>query len=111
MYPRLQLVSSADTEPYDAATPGLDTLLGWMKVFERTQVFDQDQAGRLQPIPHGFSSLTLHDRNGKRVLGYDTHGLRHGGNFSGRPLVYDHKRSNRRAIPYVRDPATAAGRI
>ena len=56
-------------------------------------------------VPHGIKySLTLHDRNGTRVLGYDNaHGLRQGGRgFAGRRLVYDHKHraATDRAIPY-----------
>jgi hypothetical protein len=51
---------------------------------------------RIEPTaarPHGLSySLTLHDRSGRRLLGFDNaHSVRRpGGRFVEQPRVYDH---------------------
>ena len=78
---------------------GLETLLELDgSVFEQEAGFwIKIEAKKVTPsvaIPHGIKySLTLHDRKGARVLGYDNaHGLDPSGKrFKGRRLVYDHK--------------------
>lgn len=54
-------------------------------------------------IPHGIRySLTLHDKNNKRVVGYDNaHGIKtKRKRFSGTRTVWDHKHSNKQVGPY-----------
>lgn len=57
-------------------------------------------------IPHGIRySLTLHEPNGKRALGYDNaHSVRPSGKFkyAGRVRVYDHKHRypSDKGVPY-----------
>ena len=56
-------------------------------------------------IPHGIRySLTLHDRYGTRLLGYDNaHGVKPSKKrFSGRRLAYDHRHRHSRdkGVPY-----------
>lgn len=57
-------------------------------------------------IPHGIRySLTLHEPNGKRVLGYDNaHGVKTSGKFkyAGRIQFYDHKHRypSDKGVPY-----------
>ena len=89
---------------------GLDTLLELDgSVFEQEAGFwIKIEVKNLTPsvaIPHGIKySLTLHDRKGTRVLGYDNaHGIdpsRKG--FKGRRLVYDHKHrtATDKGVPY-----------
>ena len=61
--------------------------------------------------PHGIRyCLTLHDRYGKRILGFDNaHSVvtRRRGRYSGRRVVYDHKHSNPgdKKTPYVFESA------
>jgi hypothetical protein len=58
-------------------------------------------------IPHGIRySLTLHDRYGRRILGYDNaHAVKPPGKFkfAGRRLPYDHKHRSARdkGVPYT----------
>jgi len=68
------------------------------------QVFVLDEAGHVARFavrrtvptatrPHGLAySLTLHDRTGRRLLGFDNaHSVRRpGGRFMEQPRVYDH---------------------
>jgi len=92
---------------------GLGTLLELDgSVFEQEAGFwIRIEAKKVAPsasIPHGINySLTLHDRNGARVLSYDNaHGVRRPGKvFAGRRLVYDHKHrtATDRGIPYSFD--------
>lgn len=62
-------------------------------------------------IPHGVRySLTLHNRYGTRVLGYDNaHAVKPPGKFkfAGRRLPYDHKHrtSNDQGVPYTFESA------
>lgn len=56
-------------------------------------------------IPHGIRyALTLHDRYGTRVLGYDNaHAVKPlRARFSGRKVEYDHRHAHRRdrGVPY-----------
>lgn len=57
--------------------------------------------------PHGIKySLTLHDRYGKRLLGFDNaHAIKTGkrGRFTGRRVIYDHKHehSTSKGVPYT----------
>lgn len=62
---------------------------------------------RVEPspqIPHGIKySLTLHDRNGTRVLGYDNaHGIKPKSRkgFHGRRVVWDHAHRRQHIFPY-----------
>jgi hypothetical protein len=61
--------------------------------------------------PHGVRySLTLHDRYGRRLLGFDNaHPVktRKRGRFSGRRIAYDHKHVNPgdKGVPYVFESA------
>lgn len=89
---------------------GLETLLELDgSVFEQEAGFwIKVEAKKVEPtesIPHGVKySLTLHDRYGTRLLGYDNaHGVkppRKG--FAGRRLTYDHKHRTARdkGVPY-----------
>lgn len=71
----------------------------WMK-FEAWQVEPTDE------IPHGIRyCLTLHDRYGKRILGYDnSHAVKLPKKFkyAGRRLAYDHKHRHAtdKGVPY-----------
>lgn len=55
-------------------------------------------------IPHGIRySLTLHDRNNTRIIGFDNaHAIkaRKGSKFTGRIVEWDHMHKFERAIPY-----------
>ena len=61
---------------------------------------------RVEPnehIPHGIRySLTLHDKNNKRVVGYDNaHGIKpKKKRFSGTRTVWDHKHNHEQVNPY-----------
>lgn len=54
--------------------------------------------------PHGVKySLTLHDRQNNRILGYDNAHCpktRKKAGFRGRRIVYDHKHMERKTFPY-----------
>jgi hypothetical protein len=72
----------------------------WMKI----------EAWRIDPtdfIPHGIRySLTLHNRYGVRVMGYDNaHAVKPPGKFrfAGQRLPYDHKHrsASDKGVPYV----------
>lgn len=66
------------------------------------------EAYRVTPsrhVPHGIRySLTLHDRTGKRVLGYDNaHSVKPGKfKYAGQVLAYDHQHrsSEDQGVPY-----------
>jgi hypothetical protein len=65
------------------------------------------EAKRVTPspsIPHGMRySLTLHDRNNVRVVGYDNaHAVKPRGRkkFSGRKVTWDHKHLMEKVEPY-----------
>jgi hypothetical protein len=91
--------------------PGLQTLL-----LLDGEIYDQGgghwlriQAWPVVPdkhIPQGIRySLTLHDRYGSRLLGYDNaHGVRPPGRmrYSGRRVTYDHRHRHPRdkGVPY-----------
>ena len=97
----------------------LDALLGL-----HGQVLVVDEEGhvarfvvrRTEPTagrPHGLSySLTLHDRSGRRLLGFDNaHSVRRpGGRFVEQPRVYDHlhRGPGDKGRPY---PFVSAGRL
>ena len=54
-------------------------------------------------IPHGIRySLTLHDRRGTRVLGFDNaHGIRvRRSRYSNRPVVWDHMHNEKKLESY-----------
>ena len=69
----------------------------WVK-FNVKMVTPTDQ------IPHGVRySLTLHDRNNSRLLGFDNaHSIKakKGGKFEGRIIEWDHVHKFERATPY-----------
>lgn len=60
-------------------------------------------------IPHGVSySLSLHDRNNNRILGFDNaHGCQppRRKKFSGRKVTWDHKHRNEKILAYEYDSA------
>jgi len=109
MYERMLCVMSKDK--------GLDYLLDldgevlaqdkgcWIKIEAR----QLEKATR--ECPHGVKyCLTLHDRYGKRLLGFDNaHPVitRKRGRFTGRRIAYDHKHMNPsdKGIPYVFESA------
>jgi len=96
---------------YKCSDHTLDTLLDlngtiihqeggyWMK-FEAWQVEVSEQ------VPHGIRySLTLHDKYGKRILGYDnSHAVKlpKKYKYAGQRLVYDHKHrhASDKGVPY-----------
>lgn len=108
---RLALLSSDDNVSRMARLSlGLETLLDldgdvyeqeagfWIKIEAKAVAPDAS-------VPHGIRySLTLHDRDGKRVLGYDNaHSVRPPKRgFGGRRLAYDHKHRAVRdkGVPY-----------
>jgi len=54
-------------------------------------------------IPHGIKySLTLHDRNNKRIVGYDNaHGVKpRKRKYAGKRLVWDHKHNKEKTRAY-----------
>jgi len=54
-------------------------------------------------VPHGIRySLSLHDRNNTRILGFDNaHALKPGKkNYSGRKIAWDHAHKVERVFPY-----------
>jgi hypothetical protein len=54
-------------------------------------------------IPHGIKySLTLHDRNNKRIVGYDNaHGVKpRKRKYAGKRLVWDHKHNKEKIRAY-----------
>lgn len=77
----------------------------WVKI----EVRSLDKATR--ECPHRIRySLTLHDRYGKRLLGFDNaHPVksRKHGRYAGRRLAYDHKhgRPGDKGVPYVFESA------
>lgn len=98
---------------YIRKDPGLETLLelngekflmdnGYWTKIEARQVNPKDE------IPHGIKySLTLHDRNNKRILGYDN---AHDANakkgmFGAIRIEWDHKHENEKVEPYEFDTA------
>ena len=100
----------------NAPDPGLETLLEldgsileqeggfWMKV-------EVKQVTASERMPHGIRySLTLHDRHGTRVLGYDNaHAVKPPKKFkySGTRLPYDlrHRTSSDKGVPYAFESA------
>lgn len=54
-------------------------------------------------IPHGIRySLTLHDRKGRRLLGFDNaHGLKAPRKFQARRVEWDHRHDADRVEPYM----------
>ncbi|MDW7740663.1 MAG: DUF6516 family protein [Bacillota bacterium] len=65
------------------------------------------EARRVDPtehIPHGIRySLTLHDKNNRRIIGYDNaHGIKkpRRKRFSGKRIVWDHKHENEKISSY-----------
>jgi hypothetical protein len=93
-------------------SPGLETLL-----LLHGEIYDQGdgywiriEAWQVEPdehIPHGIRyALTLHDRYGTRLLGYDNaHAVKppKRKRFSGRRLEFDHKHRHARdkGVPYT----------
>lgn len=67
----------------------------WTKI-EAWQVEPSDH------VPHGIRySLTLHNRQNHRVLGFDNaHGIRVGRRFQARRLAWDHRHQQEKVMPY-----------
>lgn len=70
----------------------------WIKIEAR--LLDQPTKG----CPHGIKySLTLHDRDGRRLLGFDNaHEIGAGKHsfYVGRRVEFDHKHSDEKVVPY-----------
>lgn len=89
---------------------GLDTLLSLHQeiLAQEGGYWAKIEAYQVEPsehIPHGIKySLTLHDRGGTRVLGYDNAHLVKPAKFkyAGQVLPYDHKHrsSTDKGVPY-----------
>ncbi len=79
---------------------------GYWTKFEVTRVTHS------QYIPHGIKySLTLHDRNNTRVLGFDNaHAVRKKGRrrkkYTGRIITWDHVHKVRKVAPYEFESAS-----
>lgn len=91
--------------------PGLDTLLALdgTVIDQESGYWVKFEVRLVEPskeIPHGIRySLTLHDKYGKRILGYDnSHGVRPPNKFkyAGQRLAYDHKHRHAtdKGVPY-----------
>lgn len=95
-------------KPDEPQAPTLDTLLSlngeifrmdngyWVKCEAR-------RVARSAQLPHGIRySLTLHDRDNQRVLGYDNaHAIKPGRKrFGARKLTWDHKHRRDNIAPY-----------
>jgi hypothetical protein len=89
--------------------PGLQTLLdmdGEIFLFEQSGHWVKIEAHPIEPndqIPHGIKySLTLHDRNNQRVLGFDNaHGVRpKRKKFGAQKVTWDHKHVQRSVEGY-----------
>ena len=68
----------------------------WTKI-EAYQVAPSDE------IPHGIKySLTLHDRNNRRVIGFDNaHGIKPSRKkYGARKVTWDHKHQMEKVLPY-----------
>lgn len=70
----------------------------WIKIEAR--LLDKPTVDR----PHGIKySLTLHDRDGRRLLGFDNaHAVGSGrrGSYAGRRVEFDHKHTGEKVVPY-----------
>lgn len=93
----------------EAVEIGLETLLDldgeifaidewyWVK-------FEARRVDPTEHIPHGIRySLTLHDKNNRRIIGYDNaHGIKkpRRKRFSGKKIVWDHKHENEKISSY-----------
>lgn len=95
--------------------PGLDTLLdlnGEKFVMEGGKLWTKFEVKRVNPSPerpHGLDySLTMHDANGARILGFDNaHSIAEGSGPGARTRIeYDHKHAGERVRFY--DYADAA---
>jgi len=93
---------------------GLETLLDLNGIIYRLSKgywvkFEAYSVSQTAHIPHGVSySITLHDRNNTRVLGFDNaHGSNPRGRkkFGGRKISWDHKHRYEVVLPYEYDSA------
>ena len=102
-----------DLSPINKHDSGLDVLLllsgeifpmengYWTKI--EAKIVDANEH-----IPHGIKySLTLHDPNNTRILGYDNaHGIKSKKRkYSAKRLVWDHRHERRKVEPYEFDNA------
>ncbi len=70
--------------------------------------FDVWMVEPTREVPHGIRySLTLHDRNNLRIVGYDNAhgGLPKEGRYQARKLMWDHVHKQNRIYPYEFDSA------
>jgi hypothetical protein len=89
---------------------GIETLLDLDGIAYRLEngywvKFDVHQVNATSQIPHGiYYSLTLHDRNNTRIIGFDNaHGCTppKRKKFGGRKLAWDHRHNNQeKIVPY-----------
>lgn len=99
----------------DAEDAGLEALLDldgeiyaidewyWVK-------FEARRVDATENIPHGIKySLTLHDKNNRRILGYDNaHGFKNPKRkkYSGKKIVWDHKHEHEKSSSYEYENAS-----
>jgi hypothetical protein len=103
-----------ECDPIDAELQTLLDLSGtsfWYKL----KYWVKFEARSVEPtkhIPHGIRySLTLHDRNNKRILGFDNaHLVRKKGRptkkYSGQIITWDHVHREEKIIPYKFESAS-----
>lgn len=98
----------------DDADTGLETLLDLNGVTYRFEngywvKFEAHLVGTTEQRPHGVSySLTLHDRNNTRVVGFDNaHGCPppRRKKFGGRKIAWDHRHQDEKIVPYEYESA------
>lgn len=72
--------------------------------------FEAKRVGFTDRIPHGIRySLTLHDRHGTRLLGFDNaHAAPKGKSYGARKLEWDHRHDRDKVTAY---PFTSAGKL
>lgn len=71
--------------------------------------FEANRAEPTQHIPYGVEySLTLHDRNNTRILGFDNaHAVKpRKKKYGGRKIAWDHKHKRAKVVPYEYESAS-----
>lgn len=93
---------------------GIETLLDLDGITYRLEAgywvkFEARRVAPSQQMPHGISySLTLHDRNNTRIIGFDNaHGCPSSKRkkFSGRKVTWDHRHKQEKIFPYEYETA------
>ncbi len=67
--------------------------------------FDVKRVEPSAEIPHGIRySLTLHDRHGRRLLGFDNaHAVKKARKYAAKKIEWDHRHDEERVTPYPFD--------